>query len=91
MTNNTKDTIAAFIRTGCALAAMIAAAFGVDLDAELINNVAVIATAAVIIFWGCWKNNNFTKAASEAYEFVELFKKTEPRCDMEVVEDGDEA
>lgn len=74
MTNNTKDTIVAFIRTGCALAAMIAAAFGVDLDAELINNVAVIFAAAVIIGWGCWKDNNFTRAATDAHDFVKLFK-----------------
>lgn len=91
MTRNTKDTIIAFIRTGCALVAVIAAAFGVDLDAELLANVAILAVALGLVFWGCWKENNFTKAASEAHEFVELFKNTEPRCDMEVEENGDEA
>lgn len=91
MTKNTKDTIIAFIRTGCALAAVIAAAFGVDIDAEMLNNAAILVVAAGIVVWGCWKDNNFTKAASDAHEFVQLFKTNEPRCDMEVVEDGDEA
>ena len=84
MTDNTKDTIIAFIRTGSALAAVIAAAFGVDLDAEMINNIAILAVAAGIVVWGCWKDNNFTRAASEAHQFVQIFKADKAdRCDKE--------
>lgn len=91
MTKNTADTIIAFVRTAAALVAVVAAAFGVDMDAELLNNIAMLAVAGGIVAWGCWKDNNFTSAASEAHEFVELFKKTEPRCDMVGDDDGEEA
>ena len=87
MDKNTKDTIIAFIRTAAALAAVIAAAFGVDIDADMIENAVMLAAAFCVVAWGCWKDNNFTKAASEAHEFVQLFKNTEPRCDMEVEDD----
>lgn len=83
MNNNAKETIVAFVRLACMAATGAAAMFGFAVDAELVYNAATVVLFVAATLWGWWKNNNVTKAASDAHEFVELFKKTEPRCDMD--------
>lgn len=91
MNKNTKETIVAFVRLACMAITGSAAMLGFAIDAEVVYNVATVALWATALIWGWWRNNNVTAAATDAQEFVELFKNTEPRCDMEVEENGDEA
>lgn len=91
MTNSKKETLVAFVRLACMAITSGAAMLGFAIDADLVYNMATVALFIVALIWGWWKDNNVTAAASEAHEFVELFKNTEPRCDMGVDEDGDEA
>ena len=74
MNENTKQTTMAFVRLACSLISAGAALFGVavDADALLVGATCVAATAAYI--WSWWKNNNVTKAATEAQEVLDLIK-----------------
>lgn len=83
MTNNAKDTIIAFVRLLCMAATAAASMANIALDADAVYTIASIVLYVAATIWGWWKNNNVTKAASDAHEFVELFKNTEPRCDMD--------
>lgn len=74
MEENKKQTIMAFVRLACSLVAGGAALFGVAVDAEalFVGATCVVAFAAYI--WSWWKNNNVTKAATEAQEVLDLIK-----------------
>ena len=91
MTNNTKDTVVAFMRLACMGITSGAAMLGFAIDADLAYNIATVALFIVATLWGWWKNNNVTAAASEAQDFVKIIKANTPRCDMVGDDDGEEA
>lgn len=91
MDNNTKQTVVAFVRLAAMGITSGAAIMGYAVDADLVFNVLSVIAAAAAIVWGWWFNNNVTAAAKFAQEMLNIEKANTPRCDMEVVEDGDEA
>ena len=82
MTNDTKETVIAFIRLASMAITTGVAMFGFAIDVELVYTILSVAAAAAAMLWGWWKNNDVTAAASEASEFYKIIKANVPRCDM---------
>ena len=74
MTESKKQTIMAFVRLVCTLVASAAAMFGIAIDAEALFVGVACVLAFVFYVWSWWKNNNVTKAATEAQEVLDLIK-----------------
>lgn len=70
------ERVIAVVRLVCALAASIATAAGIALDADALF-VGICAVLTVIAYiWGWWKNNNLTGAAQEAQKVLDAAKAT---------------
>lgn len=93
MNENKKQTIMAFIRLACMLAATGCTMFGIAVDANDIFVGVMLVVSVLAYIWAWWKNNNVSKAATEAQRVLEELKKgvsVEIETDMEIV-DEDEA
>lgn len=75
MDENKKQTVMAFVRLICSLVAAGAAMFGIAIDAEMIFIIVACVFAGITYLWSWWKNNNVTKAATEAQEILRLIKE----------------
>ena len=75
MDTNKKQTVMAFVRLACMLVATGCTMFGIAVDANdiFVGVMLVISVAAYI--WAWWKNNNVSKAATEAQRVLEELKK----------------
>lgn len=91
MTNDTKETVIAFIRLASMAITTGVAMFGFAIDVELVYTILSVAAAAAAMLWGWWFNNNVTGAAKFAQEMLNIEKANTPRCDMVGDDDGDEA
>ena len=86
MTNNTKQSIVAFIRLACMFVTSIATMAGIALDASVLYICVSSAATMIAFIWGWWKNNNVTTAATEAQEFLDMLKANSIRSDLEETE-----
>ena len=75
MNENKRQTVMAFVRLACMLVATGCTMFGIAVDANdiFVGVMLVISVAAYI--WAWWKNNNVSKAATEAQRVLEELKK----------------
>lgn len=84
--------IVRLIVSGIAAINMFAAAFGFNPlpieETDIYTIVSAIGALAAWV-WGFWKNNNFTAAAKEAQEFLEISKSLEARVDEEDLVDDE--
>lgn len=74
MDENKKQTIVAFVRLICMLVTSAATLFGVAVDADVLFIAIMCLCSLATIIWGWWKNNNVTKAATEAQELLDMIK-----------------
>lgn len=65
----------------------VANIFNLTLDTNAVTTVVLCAAALASMVWGIWKNHNFTAAAHEAQQYLDLIKNVEPRRE----EDDEEA
>lgn len=73
-----KESIIAFVRLLCGLVVYGASLAGVYLDIEMIYMIVMILiSVAVFVYSLWWKNNNVTKAAQEAQEYLDVIKKAD--------------
>ena len=72
-----KESVIAFVRLFCALISSGAAMFGFAMDADIMFTAAMSLIALVVLIWNWWKNNNVTKAAQEAQEYLKVIKKAD--------------
>lgn len=92
MDENKKQTIMAFIRLACMLIATGCTMFGIAVDADALFVGAMLAVSVVVYIWVWWKNNNVSKAATEAQRVLEELKKgvgVEIETDMEIVNEDE--
>ena len=75
MDENKKQTIMAFIRLACMLIATGCTMFGIAVDADALFVGAMLVVSVVVYIWVWWKNNNVSKAATEAQRVLEELKK----------------
>lgn len=75
MDENKKQTLIAFVRLLCMLVTTGATLYGVSIDADALFVGAMAVLAVISYVWGWWKNNNVTKAATEAQSFWDAAKK----------------
>lgn len=75
MDENKKQTIMAFIRLACMLISTGAMVFGISVDADAIFVGVMVVVAVVTYFWAWWKNNNVSKAATEAQKVLDEMKQ----------------
>lgn len=66
-----RERIMAIARLACALAASVAAGFGLAVDADELYTGAACALALAAYVWGWWKNNNVTRAAQDAQAYLD--------------------
>lgn len=67
-------TLAAFARLVVTLVVSVAAVAGYALDSGLVFNIVFSALAIACILWTWWKNNNVTKAAQQAQQYLNDLK-----------------
>ena len=73
-----RESIIAFVRLLCGLVVYGASLAGVYLDLETIYMIAMIAVSIIVFVYTLWwKNNNITKAAQEAQEYLNVIKKAD--------------
>lgn len=77
MPENLKQTVMPFVRLLCAPIATVLAMFNIAVDADTIFTFGWCAVALASYIWSWWKNNNLTKAAKEAQEYLDLIKNRE--------------
>lgn len=87
MTENSKQTLVAFIRLACTLIAAGGTMFGIAIDADSLFIIVGLVVSLAACVWSWWKNNNVTAAATEAQEFYALFKAEEDMRDEEDLEE----
>lgn len=75
MDENKKQTIMAFIRLACMLIATGCTMFGIAVDADALFVGAMLVVSVIVYIWVWWKNNNVSKAATEAQRVLEELKK----------------
>ena len=75
MNENKKQTLMAFVRLLCALVTTGLAMYGVTVDADALFVGAMLILAIVAYIWSWWKNNNVSKAATEAQRVLDELKK----------------
>lgn len=69
--------IIAIVRLVVQVVATAAAGFGLAVDADGLATIALCVVAAVAGVCSWWKNNNVTKAAQAAQEYLDGIKKAE--------------
>lgn len=92
MDENKKQTIMAFIRLACMLIATGCTMFGIAVDADALFVGAMLVVSVIVYIWVWWKNNNVSKAATEAQRVLEELKKgvgVEIETDMEIVNEDE--
>ena len=75
MDENKKQTIMAFIRLACMLIATGCTMFGIAVDADAIFVGVMLVVSVAVYIWVWWKNNNVSKAATEAQKVLDEMKK----------------
>lgn len=75
MEESKKQTIMAFIRLACMLIATGCTMFGIALDADALFVGVMLVISVVVYIWVWWKNNNVSKAATEAQKVLDEMKK----------------
>lgn len=75
MDNNKKQTIMAFVRLACMLVATGCTMFGIAVDANALFVGVMLVISVVVYIWVWWKNNNVSKAATEAQKVLDEMKK----------------
>lgn len=69
--------ITAIVRLVVMVVSAIAGGFGLAVDADGLFTVIMCVVAAVAAVWSWWANNNVTKAAQHAQEYLDAIKKGE--------------
>lgn len=72
---NKKDTIMAFIRLACMLVSTGCTMFGIAVDADAIFVGVMLVVSVIVYIWVWWKNNNVSKAATEAQKVLDEMKQ----------------
>lgn len=75
MEESKKQTIMAFIRLACMLIATGCTMFGIALDADALFVGVMLVISVIVYIWVWWKNNNVSKAATEAQKVLDEMKK----------------
>ena len=75
MDENKKQTVMAFVRLACMLIATGCTMFGVAMDADALFTGVMLVISVVVYIWAWYKNNNVTKAATEAQKVLDEMKK----------------
>lgn len=75
MDDNKKQTIMAFVRLACMLVATGCTMFGIAVDADALFVGVMLIISVVVYIWVWWKNNNVSKAATEAQKVLDEMKK----------------
>lgn len=75
MDENKKQTIMAFIRLACMLIATGCTMFGIAIDADALFVGVMLVVSVIVYIWVWWKNNNVSKAATEAQKVLDEMKK----------------
>lgn len=75
MDESKKQTIMAFIRLACMLIATGCTMFGIALDADALFVGVMLVISVIVYIWVWWKNNNVSKAATEAQKVLDEMKK----------------
>lgn len=75
MDENKKQTIMAFIRLACMLIATGCTMFGIAVDADALFVGAMLVVSVIVYIWVWWKNNNVSKAATEAQKVLDEMKQ----------------
>ena len=75
MDESKKQTIMAFIRLACMLIATGCTMFGIAIDADALFVGVMLVVSVVVYIWAWWKNNNVSKAATEAQKVLDEMKK----------------
>lgn len=81
-----KESLIALARLLVSVILAIGTVFGWSLDADLVFNIIVSVAAAASFVWTWWKNNNVTKAAQTAQEWLDELKAME--SEQETAEDN---
>lgn len=75
MDENKKQTIMAFIRLACMLIATGCTMFGIAVDADALFVGLMLVVSVIVYIWVWWKNNNVSKAATEAQKVLDEMKQ----------------
>lgn len=75
MDESKKQTIMAFIRLACMLIATGCTMFGIAIDADALFVGVMLVVSVIVYIWVWWKNNNVSKAATEAQKVLDEMKK----------------
>lgn len=75
MEESKKQTIMAFIRLACMLVATGCTMFGIAIDADALFVGVMLVVSVIVYIWVWWKNNNVSKAATEAQKVLDEMKK----------------
>ena len=75
MEESKKQTIMAFIRLACMLIATGCTMFGIAVDADALFVGVMLVVSVMVYIWVWWKNNNVSKAATEAQKVLDEMKK----------------
>lgn len=75
MDENKKQTIMAFIRLACMLIATGCTMFGIAVDADALFVGVMLVVSVIVYIWVWWKNNNVSKAATEAQKVLDEMKQ----------------
>lgn len=75
MEESKKQTIMAFIRLACMLIATGCTMFGIAIDADALFVGVMLVVSVIVYIWVWWKNNNVSKAATEAQKVLDEMKK----------------
>lgn len=75
MNENKRQTVMAFVRLACMLVATGCTMFGIALDADALFVGVMLVISVIVYIWVWWKNNNVSKAATEAQKVLDEMKK----------------
>ena len=75
MDENKKQTIMAFIRLACMLIATGCTMFGIAVEADALFVGVMLVVSVIVYIWVWWKNNNVSKAATEAQKVLDEMKQ----------------
>ena len=92
MEESKKQTIMAFIRLACMLIATGCTMFGIALDADALFVGVMLVVSVIVYIWVWWKNNNVSKAATEAQKVLDEMKKgvsVDIETSMEIVNEDE--
>ena len=65
----------AFIRLACMLIATGCTMFGIAVDADALFVGVMLVVSVIVYIWVWWKNNNVSKAATEAQKVLDEMKQ----------------